>query len=340
MQGREDMTDVPRVSVVIPTYNAAHWLPSSIASALAQRFTDFELLVLDNASTDDTAAVVASFADPRIIYRVNESNIGFAGNTHLGVRLARGEFIVFLGADDILGPDFLAETIAFLDAQPGCSMVHGAAAWIDDNGRRFGGTAKGWPLITPGPRALIDVFRHGFCFTTMLMRTDAIRSSGPFDEGWREITDLWLFCRLSLAGDIGYIERLLVEYRVHSNSISVPMYRHNLMFHRQMTAVRECFAWPEVVASSVAGRRSEAERQVARNAMEILHVSRADGYGRYLSNLSEIVCAVPAVLLRPVSWARIAFGLLPLPAIRALARVRGRSSAVPTIERTPERSTT
>lgn len=319
----------PRVSIVIPTYNAAHWLPASIASALAQRLDDFELLVLDNASTDDTAAVVARFTDPRLVYRVNATNVGFAGNVHIGCRLARGEFIVVLGADDILAPDFLTEAVAFLDAEAGCSMVHGAAAWIDEEGRRFGGTGRGWPRITPRPRAMADVFRHGFCFTTMLMRTAAIRAGGPFDESWREITDLWLFCRLSLAGDVGYIDRRLVDYRVHDTSISIPMYRANSLFRRQMQAVGECFAWPEAVALGAAAWRSRAEREVARNAIEILHVSRADGYGRYLSNLAEIVRAVPGVLLRPASWARIAFGLLPLPAIRALARLRGRRSAVP-----------
>ncbi|MBW6396484.1 glycosyltransferase [Roseomonas sp. HJA6] len=333
------MTATPRVSIVIPTYNAAQWLPSSIGSALAQRFTDFELLVLDNASTDDTAVAVARFSDPRLIYRINDTNIGFAGNVHLGCRLARGDCILFLGADDILAADFLTEAVGFLDAHTDCSMVHGAAFWIDENGTRFGGTGDGWPRVTPGRQALVDVFRHGFCFTTMLMRTNLIRASGPFHEGWGEITDLWLFCRLCLAGNVGYIDKRLVDYRVHSNSISVPMYRTNSMFHRQMSAVRECFAWPEVVDGGSADMRALAQRLVARNAIEILHVSRADGYGRYLSNLSEIVRAVPDVLLHPESWARIGFGLLPVPAIRALARMRGRTSAIPT-DNLPQRSRT
>jgi glycosyltransferase involved in cell wall biosynthesis len=130
----------PRITVAIPNFNTAHWLPGAIDSVLAQRFTDFELLVLDNASTDDSLAVVARYDDPRIVCNVNARNLGFAGNIHAGCRLARGDYVVFVGTDDILLPDFLGEAVAFLDAEPGCTMLHGRAAWIDTEGRRFGGT--------------------------------------------------------------------------------------------------------------------------------------------------------------------------------------------------------
>jgi len=318
------MSAAPRVTIALPTYNSAHWLPSAIASVLGQSFIDFEVLVLDNASTDDTPAVMARFDDPRIIYRVNQRNLGFAGNVHLGCRLARGDFVVILGADDILLPDFLTAAVAFLDAEPGCTMLHGPATWIDSAGQRTGGTEPGWPRVTPGPQAMLDIFRHGFCLTTMVMRTAAIRASGPFDESWLELIDVWLFCRLCLGGDIGYLDRVQVEYRVHDSAMSMPMYRSNAMFRKQIAALREAFAWPEAVASGASRHRAAAELQVARVAIEIVHVSRADGYGRYLANLAEIVRVVPAVLWRPATWLRIVFGLLPKPALRWLARLRGR----------------
>lgn len=318
------MSTTARVTVALPTYNAAHWLPTAIESVLAQRFADFELMILDNASTDDTPTVVGRYDDPRVIYHVNERNLGFAGNVHLGCRLARGEFIIFMGADDILRPDFLGAAVAFLDGAPSCSMVHGPAAWIDDSGRRTGGTRPGWARITPGPQAMLDIFAHGFCFTTMVMRTSAIRACGPFDESWLELIDLWLFCRMCLGADIGYLERELVEYRVHDSAMSMPMYRSNAMFRKQIAAVQEGFAWPGAVSSGAAAHRAAARLHIARVAIEILHVSRADGYRRYLANLAEIVREVPAVMWRPSTWLRIGFGLLPKRALRALARLRGR----------------
>jgi hypothetical protein len=314
----------PRVTVVIPTYNAAHWLPSSVDSVLAQDLQDFELLVLDNASTDDTPAVMRHYGDPRVSYRRNEVNLGLAGNVHRGCKEARGDYLLVLGADDRILPGFLAAAIAFLEAEPGVAMVHGPAAWIDAEGHRFGGTAGGWSRLTPGPLAMLGAFGSGFCFSTMVMRTAAIRATGPFDEAWREVIDLWLFLRMCLAGPVGYLDRVLCEYRVHDAAMSMPMYRDNLMFRRQMTAARECFAWPEAVAAGAAVHRRAAERHAAAIAIAVLHMSRSAGYGRFLRNLAEIVAAVPEVLLRPATWARLGFGLLPEAAIRGLGRWRQR----------------
>jgi cellulose synthase/poly-beta-1,6-N-acetylglucosamine synthase-like glycosyltransferase len=312
----------PRVTVVVPTFNAERWLRETVDSVLAQRFQDFELLVLDNASTDDTPAIIGRYSDTRVEFRRNPTNLGFAASVNRGCREARGEFIIVIGADDRLLPDFLTEAVAFLDAEPGISMVHGPAAWIDAEGRRFGGTADGWSRITRGSHAMLGAFGDGFCFSTMLMRTAAIRATGPFDEAWREVVDLWLFQRMCLAGQIGYLDRVLCEYRVHDAAMSMPMYRANLMFRRQMTAARECFAWPEAVAAGAAGYRRAAERHAAATAIEVLHMSRADGYGAFLRNLAEVVSAVPEVLLRPATWARLGFGLLPVAAIGRLAKWR------------------
>jgi len=208
-------------------------------------------------------------------------------------------------------------------------MVHGPAAWINDAGRRIGGSGPGWSRVTPGPQAMLDIFAHGFCFTTMVIRTSAIRATGPFDESWLELIDLWLFCRMCLGADIGYLERELVEFRVHDAAMSMPMYRSNAMFRKQIAAVQECFAWPEAAASGAAAHRAAARWHIARVAIDILHVSRADGYRRYLANLAEIVREVPAVTWRPATWLRIGFGLLPKPALRALARLHGRRTFEP-----------
>lgn len=316
----------PKVTVIIPTYNGADFLAAAIDSVLAQTLRDLQLLVLDNASTDDTPALVGGYTDPRIEYRRNAANLGLAGNVELGCGLATGDYVTILGADDLWKPRFLEAAVAVLDTDAALSMVHGPAAWIDENGRRFGGTGKAWPKRRRGGRAMLGAFEDGFCFSTMVMRGRAVAEIGTFDSDWQEIIDLWLFLRMCLAGDVAYLPEILCEYRVHSNAMSMPMYRQNLMFRRQMKAANEAFAWPRARAIGAAGYRRNAHRSAARIAMEVMHMARDDGMARYLRNLSEVVREVPAILLEPRSWARIGFGLLPLPIIRGLQRHRRRTA--------------
>lgn len=322
---------LPRVTVAVPTRDGERWLAEAVDSALAQTFADREVLVLDNASADGTPALMEARygGDPRVRYRRNPRDLGLAGNVRRAVELARGEYLLVLGADDRLEPRFLAEAVAFLDAEPRCALVHGPAYWMDADGRAFGGTADGaWPRLTPrGPPAMLAAFRAGFCFSTMLMRAGAIRATGPFDEGWREVVDLWLFLRLCLAGDVGHLPGPpLCGYRVHGGAMSMPMYRENAMFRRQAAAAREAFAWPEAVALGATGRdRRVAERAAARIALQVAHTARAGGgYGPWLRNLAEVAAAVPEAALWPGTWARVGFGLLPRPAMARLAALRRR----------------
>src|SRR6266480_3507457 len=95
------------VTVVIPTYNRRTFLPIAITSVLRQTFADFQLIVLDDASTDETASVVTSFQDARISYIRNEINLGMVENWNNGFRLARTEYVAFLHDDDVWEPKFL-----------------------------------------------------------------------------------------------------------------------------------------------------------------------------------------------------------------------------------------
>jgi len=311
----------PAATVAIPTRNGEAWLAAAIESVLAQRLANIELLILDNASTDGTPALVARYADdPRLVYRRNPVDIGLAGNVNRACREARGAALIILGSDDRLEPRFLEAGMAFLQAHPDVSMVHGPAAWIDAEGRRFGGTGQVWPPTTPGPQGMLQAFEAGFCFSTMLMRMSAIRAIGPFDESWREVIDLWLFLRMCQVGRIGYLDEVLVEYRVHADAMSMPMYSTNLMFRRQLAAARECFAWPEAVAAGVAGDLPRAERAAARIALQVLHMSRTVGIGRTVTNFAEILREVPLAALWPRSWALFGLALLPFGLTSALRR--------------------
>jgi glycosyltransferase involved in cell wall biosynthesis len=322
------MAPSPRVSVVLPAYNAGPYLKATIESALGQTWTDFELIALDNASTDDTPDIVRGFPDRRIRFRRNERNLGFAGNVNLGLSLAAGDHVAVLNADDIWEPDFLARTVARLDAEPALGMVHTACTFIDEAGAVFGAMPDHWQPTTPGAAAFVNCFRGGFCFAAMLMRASALRRVGPMPEGepWGRIGDSWLFLRMCLQGDVGWIDTPLVRYRVHQESVSIEMYADGSLFRRHLAAVRDAFAWPEVRALGLARHRGGALRDVARESLAILpSIRRTESRRRFLGSAAYIVREVPSIALRPGTWARCALGLLPgrtLEGLRAWKRRR------------------
>jgi glycosyltransferase involved in cell wall biosynthesis len=136
------------VTIVITAYNYARFLPRSLESALAQRYEPLEVLVMDNASTDETPEVLARYAaDPRLRVIRNERNVGMARNHNLGLTNARGEYILFLSADDALVEDAVDRVMRYYDAHPDVDVVYGWAYSMDEAGRTNGYcTWSGLPL--------------------------------------------------------------------------------------------------------------------------------------------------------------------------------------------------
>src|SRR5688500_1784370 len=118
------MIRTPKVSVLIPTYNYAHFLDETIRSVLDQSFGDYELIIVDNNSSDDTELVVAKYLDDkRVSYYKNETNLGIAGNLNKCLGYAKGEYIKFLCADDKFHPSMLEKFVAVMDTMPGVSLI-------------------------------------------------------------------------------------------------------------------------------------------------------------------------------------------------------------------------
>ena len=127
------MSESPKVTAVIPVYNREKYLRGAIESILAQTFTDFELLVIDDGSTDGSREAIRSYHDPRIRLMCNETNQGIPKTRNRGIQFARGEYLAFLDSDDWAYPERLAKQVAFLDSHPDYAAV---GAWIDVDGRR------------------------------------------------------------------------------------------------------------------------------------------------------------------------------------------------------------
>jgi glycosyltransferase involved in cell wall biosynthesis len=227
---RPEAGRLPMVSVCIPVYNTERFIADAITSALSQTYQDFEIIIVDNASTDATPRVLAGFTDPRIRVFRNDENIGAAGNFNRAVSLARGRYLKVLCADDVLYPSCLEQQVAIFeaDARGQIAMVGCARDIIDDRGKRwlrrkFPGRA-GW---IDGREAIGMTVRRGTNIfgepAAILVRTDAARAAGAFDPRYGFCIDLDLWCRLLRDGGYYAIGETLCGFRVSSQSWSASL---------------------------------------------------------------------------------------------------------------------
>jgi len=192
---------VPRVSVVIPLYNKAESVLAAVGSVLRQSFADFELIVVDDGSTDSGVPLVAGIGDRRIRL-LAQANAGPGAARNRGLGEARGEYVAFLDADDEWGPEFLGLAVDALDRHPECgAWVSGRAVGPErvsqgPRNRRMGLTGGAWrlPHLTP-PKAL--KFYVDFCHSSCVVARDSLvrRYGGYYDAGrstYGEDSYLWL----------------------------------------------------------------------------------------------------------------------------------------------------
>jgi glycosyltransferase involved in cell wall biosynthesis len=211
----------PAVTVCIPTYNYAHYLGGAIASVLDQTFEDFELIVADDVSSDDTEKVVAPFLeDPRVRFLANDVNRGMFANFNRCIELARGRHIKFLMADDWLAVDFLEQMVPLLDAHPEVSIATTGGWLIDEAGAVF---AEEIPRLGAGPLVSRETAVHesavGFNAVGMptctLLRTDALREAGGFDPQYQPASDIALWFKMLATSDLCYLPKCLTYLRIH-----------------------------------------------------------------------------------------------------------------------------
>lgn len=312
------------VCILLPTYNDAEYLKDTIQSILSQSFTDFELIVLDNASDDATAEVVNAISDPRVTYHRHPENIGFLGNLNAGFERARGRYLVVQNSDDQWRPTFLQSCVDRLEQDKRLVAVHTAASWIDAEDATFGTSSSGWPEYAETPEAFMRLVDTGFTFAATMFRMDVIENVTPLkDPAFQRIADTELLLRTCLRGPIGYIDSPLCLYRVHDNSMSLKMYGSGEFFHMHLEAMEKAFQWPETQAAGLAGLRPKAMAAVAMESLQMIHLGRENtNIAGYLRLYAKIVLAAPQVMLKPQAWLRLMLGLLPRGVIRSLRSLR------------------
>jgi glycosyltransferase involved in cell wall biosynthesis len=216
----------PRVSVVIPTHQAAELIGDTIACVLAQTYQDFEIVVVDNGSTDGTDAIVAAIGDPRIRYQWQEDSGLPANSRNVGVRLAAGEFVAFLDADDVWYPEKLERVMAAFDEDPTLTLTcHDV--YVTQDGRVV--KTRGYSPDTSRMHEELLYVGNFVTTSAVTVKRRAVLEAGGFDERPEFVTvedyDLWLKIA-DRGGRFRFIGEPLGEYVQYAGSLSKNLERH------------------------------------------------------------------------------------------------------------------
>lgn len=216
-QGRS--SSAMTVSIVIPCYNYGKFLGAAIESVLDQNYTYIELIVVDDGSTDDTAAVAARYDGVRII-QIKNSGLAIARNT--GTRASKGDFLWFLDADDMLAPGAVESSVALLKGRPDCAFAYGHESAIGP----FGSIPSGG--LSPGKCLTGDLYekllRANDCLrspSAVMHRRSHLDSAGGFTDGIYGCEDFDLHLRLMREHEVVCNDRVVVKKRVHGDNLSL-----------------------------------------------------------------------------------------------------------------------
>jgi glycosyltransferase involved in cell wall biosynthesis len=210
----------PAVSVLLPVYNAELYIREAVDSILSQTFTEFELLALDDGSTDKSLAILREYEskDRRVHVFSSRENRGVVSTANELIAKARGHYLARMDADDICLPERLEKQVTFLDSSPGYVAVGGWVEHMNLNSQPIG------IIKTPLGHAEIDeAHLKGHCsiwHPSVTMRAAAVASVGGYHNDFSPAEDLELWLRLAEVGNLANLPQVLVRYRLHRSALS------------------------------------------------------------------------------------------------------------------------
>ena len=210
----------PAISVVLPVHNGMPFLGEALDSLFAQDFTDFEIVLIDDGSTDGTSEYVDGLAvnEPRLRV-VRNGRLGLVGALNFGITQARAALIARMDADDRARPERLGLQFEALKAQPGLVAVAGQMAYMDAEGRATGRVSR-FPTDTGAVRAALEAGRSEVAHPTVLVRREAVLRAGGYRAAYKAAEDLDLWLRLLAFGEIGIGSEVVLDYRQHPGQVS------------------------------------------------------------------------------------------------------------------------
>lgn len=207
----------PLVTVFMAAYNSAPYISASIESVLHQPFTDFELLIVDDGSTDGTVAVVQGYKDMRIRLLRNDRNRGLTYTRNKGVKEARGKYLAILDSDDLALPDRLSLQATYMEANADVAVCGGQALIIDGEGKDM----EHYPFMPTGREnmGMHLLFRNIFINPACMLRTAVVTSLGGYRD-YAPAEDYDLYVRIAKRFPVAVLPDDLVKYRIHQSNIS------------------------------------------------------------------------------------------------------------------------
>jgi glycosyltransferase involved in cell wall biosynthesis len=222
------MHSTPLASVVMTVFNGERFLREAIDSILSQTFSDFELIIINDGSTDGAAAMLDSYvrSDPRV-RAYNEEHTGAVASLNRGCGLARGKYIALMDQDDVSMPDRLERQIGFLEKHEKVGLLGGAFEGIDDQGRRV--FLEQPPLEDEPIRAAFRSFSFPICHPAVLMRKQAFDATGGYRAPFLPAEDYDLFYRIIEGWRVANLPDVVLRKRIHSNQFSVRSLRQGIL---------------------------------------------------------------------------------------------------------------
>jgi glycosyltransferase involved in cell wall biosynthesis len=270
---------MPLVSVLLAVHNDARFLREAVASVLRQTLDDLQLLVVDDASTDETPAVLAEVSDSRLVLLRNEERTGLAGSLNRGLEAANGKFVARLDADDVALPDRLQRQVERLRNDERTAVLGSAVVDLDEQGRRGrthvmpqGATALRWHALFSSP----------FFHPTVLVDREVLDAHGlRYDPSFLESEDYDLWTRLFAYADGDNLPEPLVLKRVHAGQASQRRGEVQQSFQRQV-ALREIQRIAPKIDAELAWRVGTGQRAPVGSRKTLLQLLAAfeRRYGR------------------------------------------------------------
>jgi glycosyltransferase involved in cell wall biosynthesis len=327
---------MPQVSVVIPSYNAARFLPLAIESILTQSVPPHEVIIVDDGSTDDTSAVLAAL-DAASVRVIHQPNRGPAAARNTGIAAATGDLVALLDADDIALPQRLAIQIAALGKDPDLALVSSGYEWIDEAGQQLPWPYHSWRHYPDLNQLRTWLFDCPIVPSATMLRRSAWSSVGGFSEHLIGPEDWEFWMRLALSGQrMAWNPEVLCHYRRVSASVSGSAYR---MAEHSIMALEGIVARPDfpanlvpVAAQALALRHADAAKRLFwtgawKDGQVALHTALQHDSGLlsgYPCRLEDelVVAAMDPFVADPITFLGTALDHLPAEAA-ALAARRG-----------------
>jgi glycosyltransferase involved in cell wall biosynthesis len=231
----------PLVTVVIPVFNGERFIAQALDSVLRQTFTDWELVIVDDGSTDATAQRIEPYLQLPSIRYIRQKNRGSGSARNRALSVAKGRYVALLDHDDLWLPDKLLMQMDLLATQPDVKLVHGNIRFIDGEGVEFIPAAL---YVTDAAGRCFDTLFLGnsIAVSTVLLDRVCLEGVGGFDEGLLYAEDYHLWMRMAKRYQVGHVDEYLALYRKHENNLSLNIIPHHISVLKALEMILREFA--------------------------------------------------------------------------------------------------